>query len=125
LDTSVTHEEIKDNLYQNIATNRAHANSFSAVQTIENLTAAVYNDAFTGAIFLNADGQTLCSAAHVNTTGGTYSNALTPASDLMESSLEDICIQAMGLQTDRALFISILPQSLIVPGMSGSTQTDC
>ena len=33
----------------------------------------------------------------------------------MEASLEDICIQAMGLQTDRNLFVSILPQSLHVP----------
>lgn len=110
----VTHEEIKDNLYEKVSMNRAHANSFSAVQTIENLAAALYNDAFTGQVFVNADGQTLCSAAHVNTTGGTYSNALTPASDMMESSLEDIAIQAMGLQTDRGLYISILPESLHV-----------
>lgn len=108
----VTHEEIKDNLYQKIALNRAHANAFSAVQTVENLCAAVYNDLFTGAVFLNADGLPVCSSAHVNTTGGTYSNALTPAADLMEASLEDIGIQAMGLQTDRNLFISIVPQSL-------------
>lgn len=111
----VTHEEIQDNLYAEIATKRAHANAFSAEQTVENLAAGIYNDAFTGAVFLNADGQTLCSAAHVNTTGGTYSNALTPAADLMEASLEDISIQAMGLQTDRNLYINIMPQSLIVP----------
>ena len=110
----VTHEEIKDNLYEKVSMNRAHANSFSAIQTIENLAAAVYNDACTGAVFLNADGQTLVNAAHVNTTGGTYSNALTPASDLMEASLEDIAIQAMGLQTDRGLYVSILPESLHV-----------
>ncbi|MFM9709807.1 hypothetical protein, partial [Streptomyces galilaeus] len=34
--------------------------------------------------------------------------------DLMEASLEDICIQAMGLQTDRNLIVSILPISLHV-----------
>jgi hypothetical protein len=108
----VTYEEIRDNLYDKIAMNRAKANAFSITQTIENIGAAVYNDAFTGAVFLGADGQTLCSTAHPNTTGGTFSNALSPAADLMEASLEDICIQAMGLQTDRNLFISILPRSL-------------
>ena len=110
----VTHEEIKDNLYEKVSMNRAHANSFSAIQTIENLAAGIYNDAFTGSVFLNADGLCLVNAAHVNTTGGTYSNALTPGADLMEASLEDMCIQSMGLQTDRNLFVSSLPQSLIV-----------
>jgi hypothetical protein len=110
----VTEEEIEDDLYEKVSANRAHANAFSATQTVENLAAAIYNDAFTGAVFLNADGLSLINAAHVNTTGGTYSNALTPAADLMEASLEDIAIQTMGLQTDRGLFISILPRSLIV-----------
>ncbi len=109
----VTHEEIKDNLYEKVSMNRSHANAFSAVQTIENLAAGIYNDAFTGSVFMNADGLSILNSAHVNTTGGTYSNALTPAADMMEASLEDICIQAMGLQTDRNLFISILPRSLI------------
>lgn len=108
----VTFEELRDNLYQKVSMNRAEANAFSITQTIENLAAAVYNDAFTGAIYLNANGQTLCSTANPNTTGGTFSNALSPAADLMEASLEDICIQAMGLQTDRNLYVSILPQSL-------------
>lgn len=108
----VTFEELRDNLYQQVSMNRAEANAFSITQTIENVCAAVYNDAFTGQVFLNANGQTLCSAANPNTTGGSFSNTLTPGADLMEASLEDICIQAMGLQTDRNLLVSVLPQSL-------------
>lgn len=108
----VTFEEMDDNLYEQIAMNRAEANADGIAQTIENIAAGPYNDAFTGAIFLSADGQTMCSNGHLNTTGGTYSNTLTPGADLMEASLEDISIQAMGLQTDRNLFVSILPQSL-------------
>lgn len=111
----VTYEELRDNLYEKISMDRAQANAFSITQTLENLGAALYNDAFTGALFLHADGQTLCSTAHVNTTGGSFSNALSPAADLMEASLEDICIQAMGLQTDRGLLVSILPMSLHIP----------
>ena len=108
----VTYEELRDNLYEKVSNARAQANAFSITQTIENICAGIYNDAFTGAIYLNADGQSLCSASHVNTTGGTYCNALTPGADLMEASLEDICIQAMGLLTDRGLYINVLPQSL-------------
>ena len=56
----------------------------------------------------------LVDTAHVNTTGGTFSNELSPGADLSEASLEDICIQAMGFETDRGLLISIMPQSLHV-----------
>lgn len=108
----VTFEELRDNLYEYVAMNRARANAFSIVQTIENIAAGLYNDAFTGAVYIDADGQTICSTAHPNASGGTFSNELSPGADLMEASLEDICIQAMGLQTDRSLYISILPESL-------------
>src|ERR1700683_169749 len=109
----VTYEELKDNLYEAVSMRRAQANAFSIAQTIEQIAASVYNDAFTGNVFQFATGTTLCSASQVNTTGGPYSNVLTPA-DLSEASLEDICIQAMGLQTDRNLYVSIMPQSLHV-----------
>jgi len=111
----VTFEEIRDNLYEKVSMNRAWANAFSITQGIENICAAIYNDAFLGQVFVGADGQVMCSSGHPNATGGTYSNALTPGADLMEASLEDICIQAMGLQTDRGLLISILPESLHIP----------
>ena len=108
----VTFEELKDNLYEKVSRDRAAANAFAITQTIENICAAPYNDAFTGQVFLNANGQTLCSTANPNTTGGTFSNVLSPGADLMEASLEDMCILAMGLQNDRNLLISVLPQSL-------------
>lgn len=111
----VTFEELRDNKYEAISMRRAQANAFSIQQTTENIGAAIYNDAFTGNVFLHADGQPLCSTAHVNATGGTFSNALNPAADLSEASLEDMCIQIMGAQTDRGLLISILPQSLHIP----------
>jgi hypothetical protein len=108
----VTLEEQKDNLYETVSMRRVKANAFSIAQTIENIAAAVYNDAFTGNVFQYATGQSLCGTAQVNTTGGTFSNALSPGADMTEASLEDICIQAMGLQTDRGLLVSILPVSL-------------
>lgn len=110
----VTFEELRDNRYEVVAMRRTKANAFSINQTIENISAGPYNNAFS-ASYPVADGVALCSASHVNTTGGTYSNALTPAADLAEASLEDITIQIMGIQTDRGLPISIMPQSLHIP----------
>lgn len=110
----VTFEELRDNLYEVVSRRRVQGNAFSIAQTTEVVGASIYNDAFTGAVFLSADGQPLCSAAHVNTTGGTYSNALTPAADLMEASIEDMGIQIMGATNDRGLKISLMMQSLHV-----------
>lgn len=110
----VTYEELRDNLYETISMRRAKANAFSMNQTLENIGAAVYNNAFTAA-FAGADGLELCSTAHVNTTGGTYSNELSPAASLSETALEDISIQIMGFQDDRGNNINIMPQSLHIP----------
>lgn len=110
----VTFEELRDNLYEIVSRRRVQANAFSINQTTENIGAALYNDAFTGAIFLSADGQPLVSATHVNTTGGTWSNALTPAADLAELSIEDMAIQIMQATNDRGLRISLMMQSLHV-----------
>src|SRR5438477_11256596 len=52
----VTFEELRDNLYETISMRRAQSNAFSINQTIENICAAVYNDAFTGSVFTFADG---------------------------------------------------------------------
>jgi hypothetical protein len=109
----VTHEELKDNLYEQVAYRRAKANAFSIAQTIENVAAAPYNNGFT--TFLTADGVSWFNAAHIQTTGGTFSNVLNPPADLSEAALEDLCIQIMDARTDRGLNISVMPQSLHVP----------
>lgn len=108
----VSFEERRDNLYEVVSMRRAQANAFSIAQTVENIAAAPYNDAFTGNVFQFSTGATLVSTAQVNTTGGTFSNALNPGVDLSEAALEDIGIQAMGLQTDRGLLVNIMPMSL-------------
>lgn len=108
----VTFEEQRDNLYEKVSMRRAESNAFSIHQTTENVAAAVYNDAFTGNVFTFATGTTLCSTAQVNTTGGTYSNALSPGADLCEASIEDMIIQIMGAQNDRGLLVAVMPVSL-------------
>lgn len=110
----VTYEEMKFNLYEQVSYRRAKANAFSINQTIENVAAFPYNNAFSSTFFSTADNVALVSPAHINTTGGTYSNALSPGADLSEAALEDLSIQIMGTQTDRGLLISIQPESLHV-----------
>lgn len=111
----VTYEELKDNLYEIVATRRAKANAFSINQTTEQIAAFLYNNAFATTYFTTGDGAALISTAHVQATGGTYSNALSPAADLMEAALEDIVIQIMGTTNDRGGLINIMPESLHVP----------
>lgn len=108
----VTYEELQDNLYKQVSQRRAAANAFSCAQTIENVAAFLYNNAFVSTYFAMPDGQPLVSAAHVNPSGGTFSNALTPGADLSEASLEDIGIQIMNATQDRGLRISVMPRSL-------------
>jgi len=108
----VTFEELRDDLYKEVAERRARGNAFAMRQTLENVAAFPYNNAFTTTYFTTGDGAALCSTSHVNATGGTYSNALSPAADLCEAALEDLCVQIMQTQNDRGLLISIMPQSL-------------
>lgn len=108
----VTHEEIMDNLYKEVATRRAKANAFSMNQTIENVSAFIYNNAFSSTYFAMADGQPLISNAHVQVSGGTFSNALTPGADLSEAALEDLGIQIMQMTSDKGLRVSAMGQSL-------------
>ncbi len=108
----VTKEELEDNLYKEVSQRRAKANAFSVNQTTENVGAFLYNNAFTGTFYTTPDGQPLISTAHVNATGGIYSNRLTTPADLSEASLEDLTTQIMNATQDRGLRISIMPESL-------------
>ncbi len=108
----VTFEELRDNLYKEVATRRAEGNAFSMQQTIETVAAFIYNNAFVTTYYASADGAALVSSAHVSPLGSTYSNALTPGADLAEASLEDICVQIMGAQNAAGNLINIMPESL-------------
>lgn len=108
----VTYEELDDNLYEIVATRRAKGNAFSMRQTVENVAAFPWNSAFATTYQTTGDGAAWISTAHVNVTGGNYSNALSPAADLSESAIEDLTIQIMQTANDRGNLISIMPRSL-------------
>jgi len=111
----VTYEELQDNLYEQVAGNRARANAFAMNQTVENVAAFLYNNSLTTTYFTTGDGVALNSASHVLPLGGTYSNLLSTAADLSEVGLEDMVVQVYGAQNNRGLQMNLMPRSLIVP----------
>lgn len=108
----VTQEEIDDNLYPQVAGERAEALGFSFRQTKETIVANFYNNMFS---VNGSDGVPFVTASHPLQGGGTGSNTLTVAADLSEAALEDLCIQMWLTTDDRGNRISLMPRSLIVP----------
>jgi len=109
----ITHEALKDNLYEKIGMQRTGSLAFSMRQTKENVVANLYNRAFNGS-YNGADGTTMISTAHP-TLVGNQSNRLAVDADLSEASLEDICIQIAQAQNARGMKIAIMPKSLHIP----------
>jgi hypothetical protein len=110
----VTHEELQDNLYEQVSRQRASALAFSANQTRENVGAQIYNRAFSSS-YLGADGDPLISTSHNDAISGTQSNQLATAADFNEASLEDLTIQIMNAKNSRGLRISLKPTVLLGP----------
>lgn len=110
----VTREMVEDDQYSVVAQKRAKGLAYSMRQTKENIAANVYNRAFSGS-YLGGDGLELCSDAHVNVAGGTWSNEPSTAADLSEAALEQACISIGKWTDDRGLQINVMPKSLIIP----------
>ncbi len=107
----VSHEELEDNLYEQVSKTRSKALAFSFRQTKERIAAGIYNRAFTSG-YNGGDGVTLCNTAHPNTSGGSFSNRLAVDADLSEAALEALTIQIMQATDDKGLAISLMPRSL-------------
>lgn len=107
----VTKEEIDDNLYPQVAAERATALGFSFRQTKETVVANFYSNMFTTN---GSDGTPLINGAHPLQGGGTGTNTLAVPADLSEAALEDIFIQMQLTTDDRGNRIALMPRSLIV-----------
>lgn len=110
----VTREEVDDNQYDVLGRSRAASLSQSMMQTKENVAANGYNRAFNSS-YTYSDGVELISTSNVNTTGGTWSNALAVGAALSEASIEDMCIQINNAQNDVGLKIKLMPRCIIIP----------
>lgn len=107
----VTYEEMKDNLYRQVASRRSEGLGFSMRQTKENVAANVYNRATNGS-YVGGDGVALLSASHPSLAGA-QSNIV--SSDLTELSLEQITINIKKALNARGMHIALTPRTLAIP----------
>lgn len=110
----ITREIYEDDLYSKVGAQKAKALARSLRQTKEIVAANVYNRAFTAG-YTGGDGIVLCSTAHLNVAGGTYSNKIATDADLSEAALEQAVIDIAGYRDDRGLLIAAKPQKLVIP----------
>lgn len=110
----VTREAYEDDQYMIVGKKKAKGLAFSIRQTKEIIAANILNRAFNSS-YVGGDGLEMCSTAHVNVAGGTWSNELTTAADLSEASLEQAAIDIANFTDDRGLQIAVRPQKLIIP----------
>lgn len=111
----ITEEMIEDNQYDLtvLGKKEAQALKFSMKQTMEVLSANIYNRAFNTS-YTFGDGKALCVSDHPTRVGGSYSNVPTAALDLSEAALEQACIDIAGFKNDRGLAVSIMPDILLI-----------
>jgi len=106
----VTREEVEDNQYSELSMKRSSSLKFSMRATEEVIHANIINR-MTSASYQGGDGVSLLNASHP-TTGGTFSNLLSPAADLSEASLEDLGVMVMTAVNNEGIPIPLLMQSL-------------
>jgi hypothetical protein len=110
----ITRIMVADGISGIVGKKRAKYLSKSLHQTKETVAANIYNRAFNSSFQL-PDGVSAVSTAHVNFTGGTFSNRLATDSDFSEAALEQMCIDIAGATNDRGLKIAIRPDKLCLP----------
>ena len=111
---SITEEAIEDNLYDRLAARYTRALARSMANTKQVKAANVLNNAQNTA-FTGGDGKTLINSAHPLATGGTFSNVLSTAADLNETSLEQSLIDIQAFVDERGLKIAAQGVKMIIP----------
>ncbi len=111
---SITEEAMEDNLYDRLASRYTRALARSMSQTKQIKAASILNNAFSTGANVIGDGVALCSASHPSLSGN-QSNVLSTASDLNETSLEQMLIDVAGATDERGLKVAIRGMKLIIP----------
>lgn len=109
----VTRELFDDDQYGIVAPRRARGLAMAMRQTKETHAANVYNRAFTNT-YVGGDGLELCSTAHINVAGGTWSNESSTSAAFSEAALEQALIDIAAWKDDRGLKIAVRPKTLII-----------
>lgn len=110
---SITEEAVEDNLYDSLSTRYTKALARAMAHTKQYKAVYSLNNGFTS--YNSGDGVTLFSTAHPLVSGGTNANRPSVASDLNETSLENMEIQIAGWTDQRGLLIAANPRKLIIP----------
>ena len=110
---AITEEAIEDNLYDRLAARYTRALARSMAHTKQVKGATILNNMFTSGT--GGDGVVLGSASHPLASGGTFSNILSTAADLSETSLEQALIDIAGLVDERGLKIALQGTRMIIP----------
>ena len=111
---SITEEAIEDNLYDRLASRYTKALARSMAQTKQIKAAAILNNAFTAGASAIGDGVALCASTHPSLSGN-QTNVLSTASDLNETSLEQMLIDIAGFTDERGLKVAVRGTKLIIP----------
>ena len=111
---AITEEAIEDNLYDRLASRYTKALARSMAQTKQVKAAAPLNNGLPSGSFNSGDGVTLFATNHP-TIAGTFSNTLSTAADLNETSLEQAMIDIAALTDERGLKIAAKAVKMIIP----------
>jgi hypothetical protein len=111
---SITEEAIEDNLYDRLAQRYTRALARSMSNTKQVKAAQVLNQAQFTAV-TGGDGVPLIANNHPLSNGGTFSNVLSTAADLNETSLEQALIDIQGFVDERGLKIALNGRKMIIP----------
>ena len=111
---AITEEAIEDNLYDRLASRYTKALARSMAQTKQVKAVNPLNNGQPGGTFNSGDGVTLFNTQHP-TIAGTFSNTLSVAADLNETSLEQSLIDIAAMTDERGLKIAAKGQKMIIP----------
>ena len=112
---AITEEAIEDNLYDRLASRYTKALARSMANAKQVKGAAPLNNGLPGvATFKTGDGVSLINASHP-TIAGTFSNTLSTAADLNETSLEQGLIDIAGMTDERGLRVAARGIKMIIP----------
>ena len=112
---AITEEAMEDNLYDRISSRYTKALARSMANAKQVKAAAPLNNGLPGvATFKTGDGVSLINASHP-TIAGTFSNTLSTAADLNETSLEQAMIDIAAFTDERGLRIAAQGKKMIIP----------